>query len=135
MSAGGVNITEETPFSGDGVGTFPLFKRVPVSPYPALSVPPTPPPVPLPKCSDGCNITASTERAARGDLHKHVNSSSTADCCTLCKADPKCYAFVRGKTEYSTGAESRWMLGSPVTGVRHANGRSYGCVRPGLTNT
>eukprot|EP00041_Stephanoeca_diplocostata_P039525 m.1633977 g.1633977 ORF g.1633977 m.1633977 type:complete len:148 (-) comp25412_c0_seq5:27-470(-) len=74
-SHGGVNITEATPLSGDGFGTFPLYKISRGIPYP------TPPSL---TCdASKCNFLKNTDKAI-GDEDAFYNSSSPADCCAKC---------------------------------------------------
>lgn len=133
-TVGGTNITEQTPLSGPEFGTFPLYERVMPAPYPAPR-PPAPPPgpsEPLPGCNiSSCAITPDTERTpgSGGDMYQHLPAPTAAACCGLCKMDSRCKAFVWGQLDYTRGPLTCFMLGTHVTGVRHATGRSYGCLR------
>lgn len=80
-TAGSLNITEATPLTGDGFGTFPIYRRHPATPYLPPSPPPTPIPLPLPKCDVTCVVAPGTERATGGRMTQHFNSSDTAECC------------------------------------------------------
>jgi hypothetical protein len=118
---GGVNITEATPLTGDGFGTFPLYFRTTLTPYPG-------PPPPLP-CDGSCTTRNSTDAASGGGLIDHVNSTSVEDCCAKCKASSTCESFVWGLYDHTTGPPTCFFL-KAVTGLKTSVGRTYGCVRP-----
>jgi hypothetical protein len=125
-SAGGRNITEQTPLSGDGFGTFPLYHRRPQYTYP-----PPPAPKPPPKCDGSCTITKDTDIGS-GVAHKVLKqlapSASDADCCAQCKSNSRCNAFVRGP-DGASGPVTCFLLAVNVTSVRKAGNRNFGCVR------
>mmetsp|Transcript_1240 Transcript_1240/g.4154 ORF Transcript_1240/g.4154 Transcript_1240/m.4154 type:complete len:471 (+) Transcript_1240:92-1504(+) len=120
-TAGGANITENTPLSGDDFGTFPLYRRIVAAPYP--------PPPPPPKCDDSCTLYNSTDIVG-GGADAYYNSSSAADCCAKCKAAAECHAFVWGLYHYTSGPETCFFVGAPTKGTKRADGRTFGCVRP-----
>jgi alpha-D-xyloside xylohydrolase len=123
-SAGARNITEPTPLSGEGFGTFPLYFRMP---RPAPTPPPTPVSPPAP-CGGSCTITPNLD-ADRHTLIAHSPSSSDAECCATCKANPACEAFVRGPNTPG-GADFTCFQLTGVTSWKASNDRSFGCVRP-----
>jgi hypothetical protein len=110
-SAGAVNITEQTPLSGVGFGTFPLYFRLP---RPAPTAPPTPS-TPAGPCGDNCTITPNLD-ADKHRLLGHSLSGSDAACCATCKANPACEAFVRGPDTRHAGRHRLHLL---PAGRRH----------------
>ena len=123
-SAGAVNITEQTPLSGVGFGTFPLYFRLP---RPAPTAPPTPS-TPAGPCGDNCTITPNLD-ADKHRLLGHSLSGSDAACCATCKANPACEAFVRGP-DTPGGTDFTCFQLAAVTSWKKSNDRNFGCVRP-----
>ncbi len=121
-SAGGRTITEDTPLSGDGFGTFPLYHRKVQFAYPS--------PPPLPTCDNSCTITPHTDMNGGGALYKKLpNSSSDADCCAQCKADAGCTSFVRGPNQQ---VMTCFLLKGHIAKTKYVENRNYGCVRSGV---
>jgi alpha-D-xyloside xylohydrolase len=131
-SAGGKTITEGTPLTGDGFGTFPLYRKVTRVTYPPHPAPSPPPPAPpTPTCNDSCQVSnfVNSSDVTSPHLYSHSNSSTVTDCCAKCKADTVCAAFVWGPYEFDKGPLSCFLFKNHGTPLKKKPGRTYGCLR------